>query len=244
MKSLNEFKDIQHIVEEEKSDYSKFDVLVRAGLANKAQMQRIHRILDKMGEEKPNFNNADRMIVQNLFNRMVDLLANNKQIFTQARKAVREDVDAIQAETLDESMKDVPNDPPFVLILKRKAVRPFPNGAKIALYYNSKIDKYFSVPYGAGIDPAGIKAESVESGINNQSSKGINRLYMIKESNNQGSVNHLDGSSSMVDVKTANVLLDVYEDLNEDNKLKFAELVEQSSHQFQKAANFSFNYTK
>ena len=45
MKSLLEFKSI---VEEEKSDYSKFDTLVRAGLANKAQMQRIHKILDKM----------------------------------------------------------------------------------------------------------------------------------------------------------------------------------------------------
>jgi len=49
MKSLLEFKSI---VEEEKSDYSKFDALVRAGLANKAQLQRIHKILDKMGEEK------------------------------------------------------------------------------------------------------------------------------------------------------------------------------------------------
>ena len=39
MKSLLEFKSM---VEEEVSDYTKYDVLVRAGLANKAQMQRIH----------------------------------------------------------------------------------------------------------------------------------------------------------------------------------------------------------
>jgi hypothetical protein len=45
MKSLLDFKTI---VEEEKSDYSKFDMLVRAGLANKAQIQRIHKILEKM----------------------------------------------------------------------------------------------------------------------------------------------------------------------------------------------------
>jgi len=45
MKSLLEFK--QPIIEEE-SDYAKFDMLVRAGLANKAQLQRIHKILDKM----------------------------------------------------------------------------------------------------------------------------------------------------------------------------------------------------
>ena len=90
MKSLLDFKTI---VEEEKSDYSKFDMLVRAGLANKAQMQRIHRILDKMQEEKPVFNNSDRMILQNLFNKMVDLISNNKQIFTQARRAVHEETE-------------------------------------------------------------------------------------------------------------------------------------------------------
>ena len=57
MKSLLEFKSA---VNEEKSDYSKFDVLVRAGLANKAQMQRIHKILDKMQEEKPVFKKRDK----------------------------------------------------------------------------------------------------------------------------------------------------------------------------------------
>ena len=73
MKSFNDFKSL---VEEEKSDYSKFDVLVRAGLANKAQMQRIHKILDKMQDERPNFSTADKQIIQNLFNKMVDLVSN------------------------------------------------------------------------------------------------------------------------------------------------------------------------
>jgi len=97
MKSLFEFR---NIVEEEKSDYSKFDVLVRAGLANKAQMQRIHKILDKMHEERPQFNNADKMILQNLFNKMVDLISNNKQINMQARRAVKEDEELTVKNTL------------------------------------------------------------------------------------------------------------------------------------------------
>ena len=126
MRSLLEFKSI---VEEEKSDYSKFDALVRAGLANKAQLQRIHKILDKMGEERPVFNNADREILRNLFNRMVDLVSNNKQIFTKARQAVREETE------LNEGPMDVPlvPDPPVVLVIKRKAVRLYPDGTRIAL---------------------------------------------------------------------------------------------------------------
>ena len=90
MKRLTEFR--QEPLTEEKTDYSKFDALVRAGLANKAQLQRIHNILDKMQEDKPSFNNADRMILQNLFNKMVDLLTSNKQIFSQARRSVNEGV--------------------------------------------------------------------------------------------------------------------------------------------------------
>ena len=146
MKSLLEFKSI---VEEEKSDYSKFDVLVRAGLANKAQMQRIHKILDKMGEDKPQFNNADRMIIQNLFNKMVDLISNNKSINMQARRAVKEE--EITLENIIENSSDDINeesveiqDPPFILVLKRKSIRGFPNDTRVALYFNKQLNKYFS----------------------------------------------------------------------------------------------------
>ena len=157
MKSLLEFKSI---VEEEKSDYSKFDTLVRAGLANKAQMQRIHKILDKMGEDRPQFNNADRMIIQNLFNKMVDLISNNKAINMQARRAVKEDEDFIETDQLDEAQNPGPT-PPYVLLLKRKAIRLYPDGTKIALYYNKQINKFFSVPYDTPTGAA-IQAEDVE----------------------------------------------------------------------------------
>jgi hypothetical protein len=150
MKSLLEFKSI---VEEEKSDYSKFDALVRAGLANKAQLARIHKILDKMGEERPQFNNADREIMRNLFNRMVDLVS-SKQIYGKARQVVREEVE------LDEARMDTPlvPDPPIVLVIKRKAVRLYPDGTRIALYWSDKLKRVFSVPYGMPMD-APIQAE-------------------------------------------------------------------------------------
>ena len=190
MKSLLDFKSI---IEEEKADYSKFDTLVRAGLANKAQMQRIHKILDKMSEDRPQFNNADRMIIQNLFNKMVDLISNNKAINMQARRAVKEDIEesvldtsdfkvgpsgrkvrahrikigdkGYQDPTVEEKLseaqsKDGPT-PPYVLLLKRKAIRLYPDGTKIALYYNKQINKFFSVPYDTPTGTA-IQAEEVE----------------------------------------------------------------------------------
>ena len=97
MKSLQEFK--YNLTEEEKQDYQKFDTLVRAGLANKSQITRLHKILGKMGEDRPVFNPQDRQLMQDLFNKMVDLVTNNKQIFQQTRKAVRE-------ETVEEGILD------------------------------------------------------------------------------------------------------------------------------------------
>ena len=160
MKSISQFRGV--LVEE--PEYSKFDILVRAGLANKAQLQRLHGILAKMGEDKPTFNMADRLIIQNLFNRMVDLLSGNKQIFTQARKAVREDIELDEAVKSSEAVDDIPSSgPPMVLVLKRKFIRNINNNIRIALYYNDKLKKYFSVPYTAAgsVDLAPVQSEEV-----------------------------------------------------------------------------------
>ena len=235
MKSLLDFKTI---VEEEKSDYSKFDMLVRAGLANKAQIQRIHKILDKMQEEKPVFNNADRMILQNMFNKMVDLISNNKQIFTQARRAVKEDVDTIEAESLNEATD--PKDPPYILLLKRKAIRIYPDGTKVALYHNKQLDKYFSVPYGPGVEGY-VQAEETEL---EEAVDAIAQLQKIKDNHSHGTVNHKDGTASKIDVQTAHAILTVHKNLNDDNKKKFSDMVARSSHHLQKAADFSWKQMK
>jgi hypothetical protein len=153
MKSLLEFKSI---VEEEKQDYSKFDALVRAGLANKAQLARIHKILDKMGEERPQFNNADREIMRNLFNRMVDLVS-SKQIYGKAKQAIREELEEAKMDSVGSSYPLLP-DPPAVLVIKRKAVRLYPDGTRIAMYWSDKLKRVFSLPYGPAVDPV-VQAE-------------------------------------------------------------------------------------
>lgn len=227
MKSLNEFKTL---VEEEKSDYSKFDILVRAGLANKAQLQRIHRILDKMQEEKPVFNNADREIMRNLFNRMADLISNNKMIFQQSRRAVREEVEEpVEAIALTEAL-DLPNDPPMVLLLKRTAVRYYPNKAKVALYYNKKLDKHFTIPYGPGIDGA-LQAEETNtvmlalSEVTNMAPNGI--------------IVHDDGSKSRITENVAEEILSVYFELSEENQEAMVNLINESQMGLAKVAQFA-----
>jgi hypothetical protein len=277
MKSFQDFK--VELVEEEKSDYSKFDVLVRAGLANKAQMQRIHRILDKMQDDRPNFNNADKLIIQNLFNKMVDLVSNNKQIFQQTRRAVREDLEEGIIDTSDYKVDaagrkykahrtkvgdtapkvgDDPNgvkeevsildektlsNPPFVLILKRKAVRYYPEGIVNVLYYNEKLNRYFSVPYSDGT-PMNNPIQSEEIEQVEEAVDAIGQLQKIKDTHQHGTVNHKDGSASKVDAQTAHAVLTVHKSLNDVNKKKFSDMVARSSHHMQKAAEFSWKQMK
>ena len=182
MKSIGQFRGT---VLEEEQEYSKFDILVRAGLANKAQIQRLHKILSKMEEERPVFSNADRMIVQNLFNRMIELLTSNKQIFQQARRAVREDFELEEAVKENQESDKIPaSGPPMVLILKRKYIRNISNNIRVALYYNEKLKKYFSIPYtsSGSVDiTASLQAEEIEYELPNE----LVELYEQLDEDNQ-----------------------------------------------------------
>lgn len=264
MINLQEFR---QLVEEEKSDYSKFDMLVRAGLANKAQIARIHRILDKMTEERPQFNNADKEIMRNLFNRMVDIISNNKQIFQKTRQVVREEINEAELDTADykigpsgrkvrahrfkvgdapvkeeyeieEAALDLNNDPPFVLVLKRKSIRLYPNNTKIALYYNQKLDKYFSIPYGGGVDaPVQAEETQIEEGV-------MDQLHKIVANKQAQTVKFGNGQSRKVDHFTASAITQVHKALNDDNKKKFADMVHKSPAHLVKASDFAFSRAK
>ena len=253
MKSLTEFR--HEPITEEKSDYSKFDALVRAGLANKAQLQRIHSILDKMQEDKPTFNNADRMILQNLFNKMVDLLTSNKQIFSQARRSVNEGVldssdykispttgkkyrahriviSKNKIEDGEENLKEelTKFDPPFVLVLKRKAIRLYPGSTRIALYYSDKLNKYFSVPY---------STEENQSGVVQAEETVMSVLEIVRESQQSQTISYGENQEIIIDVQTADAILKVYNSLNEENKIKITEMIEKGPEHFHKVASFA-----
>jgi hypothetical protein len=237
MKNLQEFK----IVEEEKQDYSKFDALVRAGLGNKAQIQRMHQILAKMGEDKPQFTTADRAIIQNLFNKMVELITNNPQMFRQARKSVSEGVidtanfklsasgkkvrahkvvlDKEDEEEIKEEMsleEAVVSEPPFIILLKRTAVRLYPNGLRVATYTSDKLKREFAIPF------VGREAGMVQSA----------EEYRIELN---------DGTVIELDEETDIAFENVYEELDEENKEKFVLMMYESKETFEKLKDFVLN---
>lgn len=270
MKSLQDFK--LNLTEEEKQDYQKFDTLVRAGLANKSQINRLHKILGKMGEDRPVFNQQDRQLMQDLFNKMVDLVTNNKQIFQQTRRAVREELEEGVVDTSDykigpsgrkirahrikvgdtaygkeDDLKEeeiveaetLKGDPPFTLVLKRKAIRMYPNDTKIALYYNDRLKKYFSIPYSdkEELDAPIQSEETITEDV-------VKHLQNIKDRHQIGKIKHKDGSTSSVDVQTAHALLTVHKALNNENKKKFSDMMAKSKGHMSKAADFAWKQVK
>lgn len=281
MKSLQEFRKV--VVEEEKQDFTKFDALVRAGLANKAQLQRLHQILGKMGEEHPSFNNADRQIIQNMFTKMVDLITNNPQIYRTARKAVSEELDEGTHDTADykvgkdgkkvrahrfsigdkttqmddaefkeetsieETASGNPDKtPPFVLLLKRQAIRIYPNNTKIALYYNERLGKYFSIPFvgdKADMIQAQESAEIIED-VEQIDEAVMDTLHKIVAGKSGQSVKFASGHTRKVDMYTASAITQVHKALNDTNKKKFADMVHKSPEHFSKASEFAFSKVK
>lgn len=53
-------------------------------------------------------------------------------------------------EQLDEAIKD--HIPAPMLVLRRRGIRIFPDGRKVALYTNDKYNLVFTVPYGTSPD--------------------------------------------------------------------------------------------
>jgi hypothetical protein len=118
-------------------------------------------------------------------------------------------------------------DPPAVLIMRRKSVRQFPNGQRVALYYVDKINKYVTVPY-EDMQWSSTEEETV-----------FDKLKLSINENKKIVVEHLDGSTSEVTPQIATKMMDLYKKINEANKAKMKDMLEASAKHFQAISKFS-----
>ena len=142
MKTLQDLK--TSITEAVDPARQRFDMLVRAGLMDKTQLPKLHRVLDKMSQDQT-LGTAERQLVIDLLGQLTNIVTSNLGVFQKVRQAVK-------AEGIEESIDMggqamYHQEPPPLLVMRRKALRAYPNDLKVALYYNDKLDRYFSVPY-------------------------------------------------------------------------------------------------
>jgi hypothetical protein len=138
----------------------------------------------------------------------------NRKAKLQAAMPLVEDLykDTDNKKEVKESVS-VSKEPPPVLLLKRKAIRLYPDDTRIALYYSQKLDRHFSIPYGPKIDENPIQAE--------------------------GNVMHLeDGNVIELTEEMTQSISETYDSLSENNKNKFLEKLTESIESFGKVYEF------
>lgn len=151
---------------------AKFAALIRMGLISPSKLTVIKRALEKNNPGE-SLSPGEKGALKELVDSLIDQVMNNPMIYNQVKRnliAVNEELNGEQLELLDEANnltamsdfpkidrfakgdinQDFPNDRmmPSVLIMKRKAIRIYPDNQKVALYYIQALDKYVTIPFG------------------------------------------------------------------------------------------------
>ena len=152
-----------------------------------------------------------------------------------------EDKDQI-SESVNEAFKDEQN-PPAMMVLRRQAIRIFPDGRRVALYTNKQLGLTFTIPY----TPNGTSATTVVPGMQEDVEivlENIDQLKKIADSSKTHSnVKFKNGSSMKVNHYTASAIHQLHNALNDENKAKVARMVAHSPEQFKKVADFALSKT-
>lgn len=121
------------LTEKADNDSKNLVALVHAGLLDESQLPILRRAMSKPAI---NMTEAEKKALQGLVESVSSSIISEKQ-------------DHLSKLDTSRSMGYPPEkDIPAVIILKRKAIRVYPDNQKVALYYSQALDRYISIPYG------------------------------------------------------------------------------------------------
>lgn len=148
-------KSIKQILEEKtmkigSEEDRKLSVLVRSGLFDPHKLMIIRRAL---GKENAKMTKIERENLLDLLDKLLELVTTNRQLYTKVRQTVSEESLLNEEDFVDISLEEASkvdfdiNQIPSLIVMKRRAIRVFPDGQKVALYWADRINKYISVPF-------------------------------------------------------------------------------------------------
>lgn len=153
-------------------------------------------------------------------------------------KTLKTLISEFEKDNIEESIvtETVKSDPPNIIVLKRKAIRIFPDGRKVALYYAEKINQYVSIPY----SDSGRDNKNLVQVQEKWTPKGnIGVLMQIVDSGEPVVISFEDALSMKVDVMTAQSIINLYKNVNSQNKYKIERMVNKDKNNFAKVAAFA-----
>lgn len=152
MKNLKQIREgYDLITEKEEAEDRRLNALVRAGLYDAKKLPALKKALDKNADKTTP--QEKRMLI-NLLDMLLSQVLSNQQVYMKVKQNVQHDIkEAARPDYLSKSDPRFGNkwpsdrDIPTVLILKRKAIRVYPDNQKVALYYSQALDKYVTIPF-------------------------------------------------------------------------------------------------
>ena len=150
MKSTKQIREqFDLITEKEEKEDRKLSALVRAGLYDAKKLPALKRALEKSADK---ITSQEKRMLINLLDSLISQVVSDDQVY----RKVRQNVHNVSEAKMDTYSKFDPRykagwptdkEMPSVLILKRKAIRVYPDNQKVALYYSQALDKYVTIPY-------------------------------------------------------------------------------------------------
>lgn len=215
--------------------------LVRAGLMPASKLSTLKMALKNHQQKKDitKLPKIQRDVLQQYYQSTSDAALQSQSSYGAVRRNIMAGYEIHRDEYIAEASTNT--DPPAMLVLKRRGIRIFPDGKRVALYTNTALGVTVSVPYTAnGIEkelPL-VTAEGVEHVVEN-----IEHIAKIVKTKQAKTLKFTDGSSALVDGFTASAIHQLHKAVNDQNKAKIAKMVKHSPDQLAKVAAFAFKHS-
>lgn len=139
MKNIKQIRESYDFVTDKSvRDQRNLDALVEAGLFEERKLPVLKKILESSADR---MSGSEKRFVVSLLESLIIQFANQDLIEAKGDYLSKYDPRGPKGQPSDSEL-------PPVIILKRKAIRVYPDHQKVALYYAQTIDRYVSIPYG------------------------------------------------------------------------------------------------
>lgn len=146
MKSIKQLREqFDLITEKDENEERKLTTLVRSGLVDTNKLSVIKRALNK---DNKVLTPAERNALMSLLDSLMAQVLSHNSVYNKVKQNVMKE----ELRPVTTRMSDMPS----ILVLKRKAIRVYPGGQNVGLYYSQQLDRYVAVPF-AGRDTADTK---------------------------------------------------------------------------------------
>jgi hypothetical protein len=238
-------------------------ILINSGAIDKSELNTLKLALRKLRSTNDIRRLPPRMmrLIQDFYRSTTDALLHSQVATAATGKQLRlngeDKVIEIHKDVIQESV----GDPPQVLVLRRKGIRIFPDGKRVALYTNDKVNISVTIPYTSkqfspamGVSTVGESQNLLEAKKASAPSKKkaamkkkhatMDDIHDIVSSKKHKILHFQDGSSMPMDMFTAKAVRDLHLSLQDSKNRKYMETAIKNRTEFMKVINFAIGKRK